>query len=219
MPEPITYRNLSLAIRFRTVIFPFDAVRYLELLEENGFVLSERIAEIPFGARLEISGFIARKGKTSIRLDSDKQVLAVHSPIITDVIEGLNFQETLLKKEFRLETESLSSFYELTAEVYLKSKGNPLESWRAHFANDPLLNQVSNRLKKPVSPYGLRFASKETPPNHPDWFEIMFSPSVLAPSEMHEVRIVYRNHQREDVMKFAQQADSFIYALQAIIEK
>ena len=219
MAHPLTYHQLSLSIRFNTVLFPFDAAQFFRALEKNGFVLDDKIASTPFGARIEVSGFVARKVDTSIRIDTNRQVLAVHCPDPNIAVEQMTLLESILMKEFGLDASTLAEFYEIIVNVTQDASVNPIAGWSKRYENDPLTHMVSRLIGKPVFPFGAKFATQSVVPNHTDWFEIEVSPFVIAPTEKHNIEIVYRNANREDVFGFMRRLENILHELVELVEK
>ncbi len=219
MANAITYQQLSLAARFSTLLFPFDAMEFFRLLASNGYVLEERIAEAPFGAQVEVSGFVARRAGVAVRLDTNRQVFGVHSPNPKEIAETMEALESSLLKEMALDVSKISQFYELVANGTVSTKINPLSSWKKRGDADELVKKFAGIIGKPVIPFGLKVATSQAVPNSTDWFEVEITPHVINPSAMHNFHIVYRNANRDDVMKFTLRVEAVVRDVAKTVEE
>lgn len=218
MAEQVTYRQIQLSARYSSVLFPFDTIQFLRLLENNSFLLIEQLAEIPIGGRLEVGGIIARKGSASINIDTNKMVLGVAGATTVEVADELDRLESLLQKEFGFDGATRSMFYEFIVNCSLKGRGNMVETMGLHFAETPMLKKLSGLIGKDVSVFAARLGAKGISPNDPNWFDFQIEPMVAAPSDHYQIRVVYRNAHRGDVFSFVRKFDASLRGLREIIE-
>lgn len=213
------YRRLSLAVKYGSVLFPFDHVQFLRALSKQGFTLPESIGPVPLGRRLEVSGIVGRKGEVSVRLDAERQVLAVEAPDVETSLVEMDSLESLLESEFDIDSPSLAHYYEFLAGLTVKAKKNPLESWYAHFAQVPMIGEASKVLGTEVSPFGIRLAPKGEVPNQPNWFEIRIEPLVRSATAYHHIEVVYRRSSRDEVFAFVRKFEDTLSAILTIVER
>lgn len=218
MATPITYRQLSLALRFCTALFPFDTARFLNVLQTAGYVVLDQIAEVPFGARIEISGIVARRADVSVRVDGDKQILGVHCPNPAQAVDELSALEALVSKEFGLDFEKNVLFYELLATGEVKAAKNPQAQWQHYLSTAPVIEKMSGVLGKKVYPYGLRLVPQGTVPTSENWFEIRIEPTILSPENLHSLQVVFRNPRRDEVYEFVRRFETLMHELLGVIE-
>ncbi len=219
MAEPIIFRQLSLAVRYGTVLFPFDTLQFLQALERHGFVATEEIGNVPFGARFTVSGIVARKAQASVRIDADKQVVGILSPSIDQTVEEYLLLEKLVSDEFGIDSSTLASFYEFLCSGDVKAKKSPVKQFDAHFANLPITQDLSTIIGKQSLLFGLRLVPKDGTPNSKYWFDIRIEPSIHVPTEKYDFQVVYRNSQRDDVLAFAKKINQTVGSLISVLEK
>ncbi len=216
-----TYRQLSLAVKYSSVLFPFETLPFVKAIRQQGSFVTEGVMErpVPFGARLEVSGTIGRKGEISVRVEADKQILAVQAPDTNSLTTEMDSIESLLKKEFDFDSSALAHYYEFLASLTLKAKGNPLERWPVHFKAVPILKKASKVLGMEVSPFGVRLAPRGELPNQPDWFEIRIEPLVRAPTYHHDVEVIFRHSRRNEVFSFVRKFEDILGSLMSLVEE
>jgi len=215
-----TYRNLSLAVKYSSVLFPFDVTQFLQALSRQNFVLPEELMQpVPPGRRLNVSGFVARKGEVAVRIDTDRQVVAVNSADVKTVVTEMNAVDSLLSDELDFDCSDLVQYYEFVAGLTIKAKRNPLDSWHTHFSQVPIINEFSKILETEVSPLGLRLSASGQIPNQPNWFDIRIVPLVQSAENYHLIEVVFRNSRRDPVFDFVRGFEDTLIALLSLIEQ
>ncbi|MGH7204579.1 MAG: hypothetical protein ACREI2_00060 [Nitrospiraceae bacterium] len=215
-----TYRQVSLSVRYNSVLFPFDTIQFLSTISKEGFLQQQQpVGPLPPGVRIEASGIVGRKGAVSVRIDADRLIFGVNAPDVETVLSEMNTLESLLKSAHSFESSSLAKFYELLAGITIKAKKNPVECWRSHFAEVPVLKKMSQLLERRISPFGVRLAPSGELPNQTNWFEIHIVPNVPLSTDYHDVEVVYRHSSREDVFTFAKKLDAVLSAILSIVEQ
>lgn len=213
------YRLLSLAVKYSSVLFPFDTVQFLRALSKQGFILPESIGPVPLGTRLEVSGIVGRKGEISIRLDVVRQILGVHAPDVKTTLAEMDSLESLLKNEFDLDSSSLAQYYEFVVGFTMRAKKNPLQSWYTHFAQVPIIRKASEVIGTEASPFGLRLAPKGEVPNQANWFDIRIEPLVQSATDHHDIEVIFRRSRRDEVFAFVRKFDDVLGALLSLVEQ
>lgn len=214
-----TYGQVFLSVKYTSVLFPFDTVQFLRVLSKQGFIIPESLGPAPFGSRIEVSGIVARKGEVSIRIDVDKQVVGVHAPDMTTLLEEMDSVESLLKKELDLDSSSLAYYYEFMVSLTVRAGSNPLESWYAHFAQAPVMKKFSEVLGTEVSPFGIRLAITKEVPNQSSWLDVRIEPLIQSPKNHYYVEAIFRRPRRDDVFAFVRKFEETLRALLLTVEQ
>lgn len=216
------YGRLSLAVKYETVLFPFDVAQFLRALPRQGFFLPESLEEatlaIPIRARIEPSGIVAKKGEITVRLDVDRRVLGVLSLDPEATLTEMESLESLLRDELGFDSPTVAQYYEFLGSVSIHAQRSPLESWTAHLAQVPVVEQASKLIGTEVSPFGLRLAPAGGVPNQLDWFDIRIEPRVQAPTEYHYADMVFRHPARDRVFAFVGNLDHLLEELVSLVE-
>lgn len=213
------YRQLSLAVKYNTVLFPFDTVLFLQAISKQGFILSDEIGPIPSGARLQLRGRVATKGDISIRVDTDRHIVAVEVLNPESAIEQLDLIESLLHDDLAFDSSGLIHFYEFGSDLVVKSVKNPLESWQTHFAHVPVIEKISNILGRETALYGVTVALKGADPNQSNWFDLRINPQILSATNNYAVKVVFRDAERDEVIGFVRGFEDTLSKLLAIVEQ
>jgi hypothetical protein len=218
----VRYSRVALVVRYGSVLFPFDALAFAMSLSKLDFFLPERldeaIASLPFGARLEPSGTIARKSDTIVRLNTDRQTLGVYATAPQQCLHQMEAIESLLEEELAVDSSAHAVFYEFLADLTVAADSSPVERWGSLLASMPLIQQVSGLLGVDTCPFGLRLVPKGSVPNQEDWFDIRIEPQVQSPHERYYVNVVYRKASRETVFGFARSFGQTLERLLDLVE-
>ena len=215
-----TYRNLSLAVKYGSVLFPFDVTQFLQTLSKQGFILPEELMQpVPFGKRLDVSGFVARKGEITVRINTNRYVVAVNAADVKTVVTEMDAVDSLLGNELDFDSSGLVQFYEFSAGLTTKAKRSPLDSWHTHFSQVPIINEFSKILETEVAPLGFRLSESGQTPNQPNWFDIRIAPLIQSAENYHLVEVVFRNSDRDKVFDFARGFEGTLIALLSLIEQ
>ena len=219
----LEYGRVSLSVRYKTVFFPVDTLRFAVTLREAGFILPDRLEQAvlasPLGARVEPSGLVARRGDIAIGTNPDRLVLMVHAPDPQEAATEMDSLESILRDRYAVDSPALAMFYELLTEATVKAGRNPLQSWISHLGQVRFLGEASHIVGQDVAPYGLRLVPAGQIPDQADWFDIRVEPRVLAPAEYHSLSIVFRNAVRETVFDFARNLDQTLDRLVSLVEE
>ncbi len=218
-PAP-KYRRLALAIKYKSVLFPFDVFNFLKAISKRGFILPpDSLEPAPLGTRLEVKGTVGRKGEVSIGLNTEQHSLQVEAPNSSAAVTEMESIELLLRDEFDLESPRLAEYYEFLASLSVRATKNPLDSWYVHFAQLAVLKQFSEVVGRQVSPFGVRLAEKGGIPTQTDWFELRIEPLVQAPTTHHLIEVVFRRARGEEVFAFVRQFEDTLPGLLGLVEQ
>jgi hypothetical protein len=216
----LRYSQLSLSVKYSSVLFPFEPIQFLRALSKQGFILPESVGgPVPLGMRAEFSGIVGRKGEVSARLDAARQILGVHAPEVKSAVTEMDLLESLIKTEFSLDSSSLAQYYELLASLTVKAKKNPLECWQTHSAQLPIIEKAAQVIGMEVSLFGVMLTPKGEDPNRADWLDIRIQPLIQSARDHHNVEVVFRRSRRDEVFAFARKLDNTLSNLLALVEK
>lgn len=220
MPEPIIrFDQLALIARLNTVLFPFDPMVFGRMLREKGFIVNDQLPRAaPPGARFELQGAIARKGDLAVTLDTSNMQVGVVATDVDSLLGEMSDVEGIVRKEFDLDLHSEADYYEIGTNGSVRANRSPLLSLHNHFSQTPLIKSVSAILEQEVSPFGLRFALANTPPNQRKWTEIKFEPELLNPNKSYSFIAVMRDPSREAVITFSRKLKETLTAILNALE-
>lgn len=212
------YRRLSLAVKYNTVLFPFDSIHFIRALSKRGFVVPESVGPVPFGTRAQVSGVVGRKGNISVRVDTDRYIVGVEAPVIEQVLDEMDAVENLLAEEFDLQSPRLAHYYEFLADMTIRARRNPLESWPMHFSTTSIMGRFAEVLGMDVAPFGVRLVARGVVPDQPDWLELRVEPSIQSPTDHHFVEVVFRGSDRAAVSEFIRKFEASTRNLLSVVE-
>jgi hypothetical protein len=214
-----TYRLLSLAVKYHSVLFPFDVYPFLRELSQQGFILPEPLEPVPLSSRFEVSGIVGRKEDIAVRLDTSRQVLGVYASSVNAALAGMDTLEALLKNELAFDSPGWAQYYEFLADLTIRTKKNPLESWQTHFAHTSIIEKFSEVLGGSVFPFGIRLAIVGETPNQVNWFDMRIEPSIQSATSHHFVEVIFRRSDRDKVIAFVRRFENILSQLFAQIEQ
>jgi hypothetical protein len=217
-PRDIEYAGVSVSVRYKSVLFPIDTYAFLKALPEQGYLLTQEIEAPPLGAKLSISGQVAKKGENALRLDTGKNILAMHASDPKTGLTELGGMESVLKRDFGFDSEGNAHFYEILATAYAKAGKNALEVWQGHFDDTSFVKQASTVLGMDTTLFGVRLSQKVGTPNQEDWFDIKVTPALPSGVSHYNIEVVFRRSSRGKFVEFVQKIDSVLASLIATIE-
>lgn len=218
--NPLEYQSLTLSVKYISVLFPFDSLRFLKALLKQGYLKPEGdIPQAPFGGRIEVNGVIGRKGDISIRVDSRKNIVGVQAQDPETVLSEMETIEALLSKAFDFDSAGSAHYYEFLVTAYIKAEENPLDIWASHSEQTPLMDEFSQVLGMDVYPFGVKLSCRGETPMGPNWLEFRINPLVQAVTTYHQVETIFRNSDRDAVFRFIQKFDQYTHELLSKIEK
>jgi len=216
----INYLQLSLAVVYDSVLFPFDINQLIKMLPSHGFVPTEDMPRIfPVGGRAEITGIVAGKGDIFIRIETPRRIVAVHASSIDSVVFEMESLEDLIRKVFDVDGPNMAKYYESVAAVTIKTDQNLLENWASYHEKLPLLKEASKIIGAEASLFGVRLAPVGQGPNQPNWFDIRIEPFVDMPTDYHSIQVIYRRSNRQEVMEFVKSLEKSLTALASLVEQ
>lgn len=213
----IRYRRVSLSVGYTSILFPFDAGEFITALPEQGFVLSEALSPAPIGARLDISGPIGRKGDATLRLNTERNFIAVDGPDPSTVVSEFDSLESFLGDRMQFDSQAMSNYYELLADLTVTAERSPLKSIAERFSDLSILEEMSKILSSPTTVFGIRLVPRDGEPTGVEWYDIRLEPRVQQAHNYYLASVVYRSGDRTKVTKFAVELEQKVLSLLAIL--
>ena len=197
--------RLSLLVRWRPILFPIEQSKFLSVLPENGYVLSEGILDQhpAIGSRSEVTGIVAKKGGIALAVDSGKPGLQLEGTDVVAVLDEFDKLEALLREIFRFESKESARFYEVDAQALVWSPLTPLDAVRNCGADWTLPKRIGEIIKHPVTAYSLKVSSPDRLPVEEDWYELYIEPSSRSPEAAYFTYLVFRKPDRIAVWEMA----------------
>ncbi|MBI2303914.1 MAG: hypothetical protein HYU86_04100 [Chloroflexi bacterium] len=214
----ISFRLVHLSVSYNTALFPFDILELSRMLPSVGYVILQELP-VQFGARLGMSGVLAKKGDTALSLNSERYTVTTQTQEPNAALEEFEFIERLIEEEFGFRGEEHASFYEVISEATVRTKKNPLLMVEEHSRSISLLGRLSKALGHPVGVFGFRLVPPGADPNRPDWFDIRIEPEVLNCTRRLSISIIFRNHERPKVLQFVRTLPQVLTNLVAELEE
>lgn len=217
--SPIRYRRVSLSVGYESILFPLDTGELIAALPEQGFILAEAIPTPPLGARLDISGPVARKGDIILRVNTDRNYIGIDGLDPATVVNELDTLERFLDERLHFGSQDMSRYYELLADLIVHANRSPLATIAQVFKASSVIQEMGHVLGSQTANYGVRLVPQSGEPTSPEWFDIRIEPRVQQASEHYLVGVVYRSADRSKVAKFAQGLEETVTQLVRILEK
>ena len=216
----IDFLRLHLGVRWNTVLLPFEQRKFTSLLPDVGYVLDERVDQpLPFGAYPEASGTIARKGTTSLTMDTSTPVLALEAKTGQSLAEEFDIIEEALKHELSFDSPEHASFYEIVAQALVWTKKDALAVFASLGTAESIASRFSEKIGiGPSANVTLRLVPASGEVHSPDWWEFHIEPSFRSP-QCYRVQIVYRDSERSKVIELAENLEQIINNFIALLEE
>lgn len=218
MTEPVAqHSRLALAVKYGTVLFPFDGVRFVQVLSREGFMVPESVDTEPL-TRLQVVGTF-RRADVSVRVDMQRYVVGVRAPTVEGLVQQMDTVESMLADEFGLKSSALAQYYEFLADATVKARKSPLKSWDVLLSDTPVIQRLGNALGAEVAPFGLRLTRRGVGPNQTEWMELRVEPMVELANDHHYVELVFRHPERARVVQMALKFEHTVKNVVAIVEE
>lgn len=216
----VEYRRAQAAVKFGSVLFPFDALRFAKLLMERGFILAQGLEEmdVPFEGRLNARGSIAKKGDLSIRLDTDKYVLAVHSMSPKASMDLLVDLESWLQNDLKYQLAKDTQYYELLVNGLGKASNSALAAIRKIQVGN-FCQTISEIFGSRLSPIGIRLSTDSANANQEEWCDIRLQPHFPDTDSHYAFEIVFRTSDRGKLQTFVAQLEERLNKMVAALDK
>jgi len=209
--------RISKGITLNTVIFPLTWHEFLNTLEKKGYELA---SQLPFPyptGRFSASGPIARKGKTSIFVNTGANIIRIFDISIKSAGEEFDELLKLLVSDYGVDLNAFARFYSFTAS-YKFNTDKQASQTISDFCIFPSLGEISKIIGKDVIPFGFRLGAADVLPNDENWFDIRIEPDVLR-NDCYTIEIVFRNSDKEIIEEFINTIESNLNKIIDLIER
>lgn len=209
--------QISHGIMLKTVLFPTTIKELVTSLEKRGYEINPSIpSPLPPG-RFNVTGELARKGKTSVMVETGTKLIFVVDDSIQSSIE--RFEEIIsgLIEDHEIDLNEFARYYRFTATYLFKTK-KPAYETISNTIKSPILNEFSKIIGEDVSPLVLRLGGTNLRINDENWFDINIEPNFLR-DDSYVINIVYRNQDRSKTKKFMETIENKLQRIIRIIEK
>lgn len=213
------YGQLTLAISFNSLFFPFDVKQFCNAISQQGYFLTEEAAKIPFGVRFRGTLDLGNKGSVTVSVGSAGHTLAIRAPSPDIVLDEINLVERILKTDLDFHLEETVSFYEFVADAMVKSSESAFALWQQRLQSVPLVDAMSKHLDMQLGLFYLGLAPLHANPNQIDWCDIRISPAVQPSLDHYLINVVFRNQERQQVVNFVHKYESLLHAVRLLLEE
>jgi len=207
-------RFFRIAARF-LAIARLDLHEIAELLESLGYTLMGRVPPKSFKVSVGGSGPIASKGSVVVDINSDRMVIGVSSPEPEECINEFVEIEKVITSNIEALRETY--FYELLAEIEVKSNAKPLEFLKKISSRNVIVEELSEALGEPLFVFGYRLAKEDTSPEESEWVDIEIMPSLARPHSSLYVAIIYRSKELERVLEKGRNVEGLARTIRKLI--
>lgn len=203
----IAARSLSIA--------RMDLHEVAEVLRGLGYTITAPLPPKGFKVSIGGSGPIASKGNVVVDVNSDRMVIGVLAPEPEECISEF----VIIEKAITSRIEALKEvyFYELLAEIEVKSDVKPVEFMKKVSSSNIIMEELSKALGEPLFVFGYRLAREGTSPEESEWVDIEVIPSLARPHSSLYIAIVYRSREREKVLEKGRNIRNLANALRKLV--
>jgi len=149
--------------------------------------------------RVEFPGHLAEKDGNQVILDTNRQILAVDGQDPETIISIFSELEEIINEEMNIEYGDNIRFYETVVDYHVYTEKNPRTIIEKASRHDETAEAFTDMLGKPVSLFTLRYASKGTLPNSPEWIDVRLEPFVRRADKVYSFNLVHRSLNRDSV--------------------
>ncbi|OGD55909.1 hypothetical protein A3K81_04930 [Candidatus Bathyarchaeota archaeon RBG_13_60_20] len=141
------------------------------------------------------------------------QILAVDGQNPRAILSIFNELEKIIKEDMRIEYNENVKFYETVVDYHIYTENNPRKMIEDVSKQDEIAEAFTEILKIPVSPFTLRYASKNILPNGPEWIDVRLEPFVKRADKIYSFNLVYRSVDGENVKTILESVEDIIKQL------
>lgn len=207
-------RFFRIAARFLGVA-RIDLHEVAEVLRGLGYTITAPLPPKGFKVSIGGSGPIASRGNVVVDVNSDRMVIGVSAPEPEECISEFVMVEKAITS--RIEALKEVYFYELLAEIEVKSYVEPMEFMKKVSSRNALVEELSKALGEPLFVFGYRLAREGTSPEESEWVDIEVIPSLARPRSSLYIAIVYRSREREKVLEKGRSIRNLVNAIRKLV--
>jgi len=207
----------SYGVRLNYVIFPIDFRDLRHALAKNGYELSSVRGPIPSPPiRIGFTGDIARKGETTVIIETDSGEISVTGRSLQKVKTAFEELTDLIKRELGVSLDLNIKYY--LCHLHCKTDtGKIPRDEIAKAENRDFFSRLGQVLGVDVAPFSIRLCPKGAIPNHENWFDISIEPDTVN-EKMYHLGVVFRSPDKEKTETFVRDLESNILKLIKVIE-
>lgn len=206
-------RSFRIAARFLGIA-RIDLHEVAEILRGLGYTITAPLPPRGFKVSIGGSGPIALKGNVVVDVNSDSMIIGVSAPEPEECISEFIAIEKAITS--RIEALKEVYFYELLAEIEVRSDVKPMELMKRVSNRNALVEELSKVLEEPLFVFGYRLAREGTSPEENEWVDIEVIPSSARPRSSLYIAIVYRSREREKILKKGRSIKNLINAVRKL---
>lgn len=206
----VKIERFHLSVRLGAIFFPVEFGELVPILQDAGYLvrkdLTERIPDLPLGAKVVFGGAIAEKGDVgrTFRLEPDRGVIAIAGHDIEGILADFSSIEQSVEDRLNVKLEEKALFYEFIAEGTAATGKDPTKVIASLLEGHRLQSELSDILGFPVTNFGLRIVEQNRNVTDATWFDFRIEPLVPKPNTTYHINVIYRHPNRENVVKAAQ---------------
>ena len=213
----LNLQSFRISLVLKSFFFPLTSAETFQSLRKRGFETGRSPAPVPSGPRIYVSGILGRKGKSFIDVDNAQKIVAVQGETIEESVQTFREINEMIAQDFFVKLDEDIDYVELIAHFLIQTEKNPFEV---------IQNSSQMKSKKrfeeimgvDVAEYRFSIAPRGILPSSRDWFEVNVSPKLTMPEKAYWVEVVFRDTDRNKVIKFAETLNSTIASVISAIE-
>ena len=218
--ETYEFRPLRVRLSLRTdyIFYPIDSDDFAKAVERYGYELKSP-PQTMSPIRLEIPGQLAEKEGNNVILDTNRQILGVEGDDPNKIIEIFNELGEIIRNELKIDFSDSIKFYETIIDYHIYSPNNPRKIIEKIYEESNYSKVFSSIVKKDVSPFTIRYASRGISPDSPEWMDFRIEPFVRRANKVYAFNLVYRSEDGAEVKKTLQSIQEIMEKMIIEIEK
>lgn len=218
--EAYEFRPIRVRLSLMTdyIFYPIDSDDFAKAIKRHGYELKST-PQTMGPIRLEIPGQLAKKEGNNVILDTNRQILGVEGDDPNKIIEIFNELEEIIRNELKIDYSNSIKFYETIIDYHIYSPNNPRKIIEKIYEESKHSEVFSSIVKKDVSPFTIRYASKGISPNSPEWMDFRIEPFVRRANKVYAFNLVYRSEDGAEVKMTLQSIQEIIEQMVTEIEK
>jgi len=209
---------VRLSLRTDYIFYPIDSDDFAKAVERYGYELKSP-PQTMSPIRLEIPGQLAEKEGNNVILDTNRQILGVEGDDPNKIIEIFNELEEIIRNELKIDFSDSIKFYETIIDYHIYSPNNPRKIIEKIYEESNYSKVFSSIVKKDVSPFTIRYASRGISPDSPEWMDFRIEPFVRRANKVYAFNLVYRSEDGAEVKKTLQSIQEIMEKMIIEIEK
>lgn len=203
-------------VRLNYVLFPIDFRELRHALAKNGYELSpaERIPSPP--TRLRFGGNVARKGETTVIVESDSGEIGVVGRYLQEAKDSFEELANVIDSELGISLYENVRFYWYIVHYEIDTGKTPRKEI-PKTENKDYFEKFSRVLGEDFCSFSIRLAPKDAIPNRESWFDIAIEPAILN-ENLYHVGVVFRDPDKGKTETFVRDLENIILKLIKVIE-